>query len=114
MQGNRITRRGLIGGAAAGTAVTLMPAAERAAAQEPSDRSADGVVVGAGLAGMTAARQLVAQGRSVVVLEARDRVGGRVLSHTLQSGSYSELGGMFTGSHQGARPGSRSRPLPDL
>ncbi len=100
MQGNRITRRGLIGGAAAGTAVTLMPAAERAAAQEPSDRSADGVVVGAGLAGMTAARQLVAQGRSVVVLEARDRVGGRVLSHTLQSGSYSELGGMFTGPTQ--------------
>ena len=36
----------------------------------------------------------------MLVLEARDRVGGRVLSHTLQDGSYSELGGMFTGPTQ--------------
>ena len=36
------------------------------------------VVVGAGRAGLSAARTLVAAGREVVVLEARDRVGGRV------------------------------------
>jgi monoamine oxidase len=100
MQGSRITRRGLIGGAAAGTAMTVMPAAGHAAAKQPSVRSADVVVVGAGLAGLTAARDLVAAGRSVVVLEARDRVGGRVLSHALRSGSYTELGGMFTGPTQ--------------
>jgi monoamine oxidase len=39
-------------------------------------------------------------GRSVIVLEARDRVGGRVLNHQLASGSYSELGGMFIGPTQ--------------
>ena len=100
MQGRQITRRGLIGGAAAGTAMTVLPAAGAAAARQPAARSADVVVVGAGLAGLTAARQVVAGGRSAIVLEARDRVGGRVLSHTLSGGSYSELGGMFTGPTQ--------------
>lgn len=36
------------------------------------------IVIGAGLSGLTAARALVADGRDVVVLEARDRIGGRV------------------------------------
>jgi monoamine oxidase len=100
MRGNRFTRRRLIGGAAAGAAVTAMPTAARAAPKRPSSRSADVIVVGAGLAGLTAARELVSKGRSVLVLEARDRVGGRVLSHTLEGGAYSELGGMFTGPTQ--------------
>jgi monoamine oxidase len=100
MQGSGITRRRLIGGAAAGTAVTVMPSAAGAAPKQPAARTADVVVVGAGLAGLTAARQVVAAGRSVLVLEARDRVGGRVLSHTLPGGAPSELGGMFTGPTQ--------------
>jgi monoamine oxidase len=100
MQGKGITRRRLIGGAAAGTAITVMPGGASAAPKQPSARSADVVVVGAGLAGLTAARDVVRGGRSVLVLEARDRVGGRVLSHTLQDGSYSELGGMYTGPTQ--------------
>jgi monoamine oxidase len=99
VQGRGVTRRGLLGGAAAGTAMSVMPAAARAA-EEPRALTADVVVVGAGLAGLTAARELVGKGRSVVVLEARDRVGGRVLGHPLRSGSYSELGGMFTGPTQ--------------
>jgi len=101
MQGKGITRRGLIGGAAAGTAASVLPSAIGAAsAAAATAMSADVAVVGAGLAGLTAARELVAKGRSVVVLEARDRVGGRVLSHSLRGGSYSELGGMFTGPTQ--------------
>ena len=40
----------------------------------------DAVVVGAGIAGLTAARALLAAGRTVAVHEARDRVGGRLLS----------------------------------
>ena len=89
-----ITRRGLIKGAAAGAAVAALPKSAEAA------RSADVIVVGAGLAGLTAARRLVQAGRSVIVLEARDRVGGRTLNHTLSSGANAELGGMFTGPTQ--------------
>ena len=44
----------------------------------PETRETDVVIVGAGLAGLAAARALTARGASVVVLDARDRVGGRV------------------------------------
>lgn len=60
----------------------------------------DVVVVGAGLAGLTAARDLTAAGRSVVVLEARDRVGGRTLNHDLGDGQVVEVGGQFIGPTQ--------------
>jgi monoamine oxidase len=83
-----------MGAVAAGAAVAALPKSSEAA------RSADVIVVGAGLAGLTAARRIVQAGRSVIVLEARDRVGGRVLNHTLGSGDYAELGGMFTGPTQ--------------
>ncbi|MEA2256213.1 MAG: monoamine oxidase, partial [Solirubrobacteraceae bacterium] len=63
-------------------------------------RSADVVIVGAGLAGLTAARDLVAAGRSVVVLEARDRVGGRVLNVDVGGGVVTEGGAEFIGPTQ--------------
>jgi len=59
----------------------------------------DVVVVGAGLAGLTAARQLTRGGRSVVVLEARDRVGGRTRSEPLGDGTF-DLGGQWLGPTQ--------------
>ena len=58
---------------------------------------ADVVVVGAGLAGLAAARALTAQGASVAVLEARDRVGGRTLNHDLGDGKVVEVGGQWIG-----------------
>lgn len=58
-------------------------------------QEADVVVVGAGLAGLSAARRLHAAGRHVIVLEARERVGGRVHDHRLPDGSAVELGGLY-------------------
>jgi monoamine oxidase len=65
-------------------------------------READVAVVGAGLAGLSAARALVAAGRSVVVLEARDRVGGRTLNEPVgpEPDQVVELGAQWAGPTQ--------------
>lgn len=60
----------------------------------------DVLVVGAGLAGLAAARRLVAAGRTVRVLEARDRVGGRTEGGRLDDGQWIELGGQWLGPGQ--------------
>lgn len=59
----------------------------------------DVVVIGAGLAGLRAATDLVAAGRNVLVLEARDRVGGRVWSHRFANGQWCERGAEFIDTH---------------
>jgi monoamine oxidase len=62
--------------------------------------SVDVAIVGAGLAGLVAARELVAAGRTVRVLEARGRVGGRLLNRDIGGGAVVELGGQWVGPTQ--------------
>ena len=63
-------------------------------------RAADVAIIGAGFAGLSAARTLRRAGASVVVLEARDRVGGRTFDVTLDDGTLLELGGQWIGPTQ--------------
>jgi monoamine oxidase len=70
----------------------------RTTASGPTD--VDVVVVGAGFAGLTAARELRRAGLDAVVLEARDRVGGRVVNAHTQDGTVVELGGQWVGPGQ--------------
>jgi monoamine oxidase len=97
-----LTRRTFVAGAAGGAAVaaSLPRAPAHAATKKTATVCADVVVVGAGLAGLTAARDLVAAGKTVVVLEARDRVGGRVHNVPIDGGHVVEGGAEFIGPTQ--------------
>jgi monoamine oxidase len=101
-----IRRRELIaGGVGAATAGTLARASEASARNAHARRARrprvhDVAVVGAGLSGLTAATAVRQAGRSVVVLEARHRVGGRNLDYQLAPGKVAELGGEWAGPGQ--------------
>jgi monoamine oxidase len=61
---------------------------------------ADVAIVGAGLAGLVAARRLLADGAEPIVIEARDRVGGRLLNEEIGEGKVVEVGGQWIGPTQ--------------
>jgi monoamine oxidase len=99
-----LTRRQLLLGAAAAGAIPLLPGCGNSEAAEfPAARGAldtDVAVVGAGLAGLACARELSKAGARCLVLEARDRVGGRTLNGRLPDGHPIEIGGQWVGPTQ--------------
>ncbi|WP_093775204.1 FAD-dependent oxidoreductase [Streptomyces sp. yr375] len=96
-----MSRRSLLGRTAAVAAgATALTATATTSAAAVATRDVDVAIVGGGLAGLTAARDLVAAGKTVVVLEARDRVGGRVVNLALPGGGVTEGGGEFIGPTQ--------------
>jgi monoamine oxidase len=60
----------------------------------------DVAIVGAGLSGLSTAKNLISGGKSVVVLEARNRVGGKVFNKQLKNGGVTEVGAEFVGPTQ--------------
>ncbi|MFL5906536.1 MAG: flavin monoamine oxidase family protein [Solirubrobacterales bacterium] len=103
----RLSRRDLIEtGAAVAAAGVLarVPGAEAARRRHRKrkvrHRKADVAIVGAGFAGLTAALKLAQAGKSVIVLEARNRVGGRALNADIGGGEITERGATFIGPTQ--------------
>jgi monoamine oxidase len=104
MGDERITRRGLVAGAAAAAAAAAAaradPAEAARRARRRKRRREDVVVVGGGLSGLIAAREVARAGRSVAVLEARGRVGGRMFDRPIAGGEVVDLGAEFIGPTQ--------------
>lgn len=53
------------------------------------------LIIGAGLSGLSAAKELTRHGLNVILIEARDRIGGRIHSLQLEDGSFIEMGAQF-------------------
>ena len=94
-----VTRRGLIGTAIAGTAA-LAASGTILAESGPVEASVDVVIIGAGFSGLAAARKVQRAGRSFLLLEARDRIGGKVLNHPIGHGQITEAGATYIGPTQ--------------
>ena len=100
-----LSRRNVLRGAvalgAAGAVAPLTAESAEAAALSAPGAVYDCIIVGAGLSGLAAARKLTQAGRSVVVVEARNRPGGRVVNvDTLSGNLHFDGGAEFIGPTQ--------------
>ncbi len=90
-----LTRRGFLQGSAAAAGLTLVGGPSRLLAQPAKGKGGEVLIVGAGIAGLTAAWRLHQAGVGVRVLEGQDRIGGRMFSlrDFFPDGQVCELGG---------------------
>ncbi|PVU85430.1 hypothetical protein BB560_007027 [Smittium megazygosporum] len=65
-----------------------------------SEKVYDCIIIGAGLSGLVAARNLYRNGSDILVLEAQDRIGGRMVGKSLPSGQWIDQGGQWVGPTQ--------------
>lgn len=106
MQRRRFLSHSLKGALAAPPVLGLLRARAWAGSGGPGEGpppprgKVDVAIVGAGFAGLEAARQLTAAGKKVVVLEARDRIGGRTSTEILPGGFHVDVGGQWLGPTQ--------------
>jgi monoamine oxidase len=87
---DRITRRQLLTTSLRASAGALLLGWPRGSRSQPT--KLDVIVIGAGVAGLAAARRLKSQGASVLILEARNRIGGRVWTDNSMPGVPLDLG----------------------
>jgi monoamine oxidase len=93
-----VTRRQFLQGSAAVGTALLLSGSRAFAKPKPSGKSV--IVIGAGFAGLAAAHELLSAGYQVTVLEARDRVSGRVVTFdNFVPGRWIEGGGEYIGSN---------------
>jgi monoamine oxidase len=94
-----LSRRDALKLLGAGAAATMLPApvgARRRPGGGEGTRTVDVAIVGAGFAGLCAARALRARGRRVIVVDARDRIGGRCKAGRI-AGQTVDLGAQWVG-----------------
>lgn len=91
-----ISRRGLLASAGALAGLTAIGSNQPGRTQSDPNR-VDVVVIGGGLSGLTAARELKQQGRRVLLLEAKARIGGRMVNQSVAGNGVIDLGGQWGG-----------------
>jgi len=97
----KVSRRDFLKAALATAATVGAAGLIRCSADKPVNTSPDVVIIGAGMAGLAAAQTLQAAGKTVLVLDARDRIGGRTVSdNTTFPGVSVDLGAQWF--HQSA------------
>ena len=97
---SRFSRRQVIGGGSALLIGAGLDAKAEAAPARRGRHQADVCVIGAGYAGLAAALRLKQGGAKVILLEARNRVGGRSLTGSLAGGGWIDYGGQWVGPTQ--------------